>query len=188
MTDPAKQAKSALPGLAFLFALAAAAAVPASAQDVAAEPQRVCDALKQHGLATSPWATNDDAFQGAAIRNWRCLSEPLPIPGAGGGGFVTALNYFAEGRLRERVETIRLVLNLHQPATRAAGAARFAELAGALFANLGLAAPLELAEALAAARPQAWRPAYGDVRFEVWRRPIERLRLTIDLSPGRRRP
>ena len=188
MTDPGKQARSALPGLAFLFALAAAAPVSAFGQDVAAEPQRICDALKPDGLPTGPWATNDDAFQGVVIRNWRCLSEPLPIAGAGVGGFVTALNYFAEGRLRERVETIRLVLNVHQPATRAAGAARFAELAGAMFANLGLAAPPELADAVAAARAQTWRPAYGDVRFEVWRAPIERLRLTIDLSPGRRRP
>src|ERR1700754_2102985 len=99
MADAAKQARSTLRKLALLAMLVAVGGRAGHAQDIAIEPQRICDALAANGLATSPWATNDDAFQGVNIRNWRCLSEPLTFPGAGSGGFVTAINYFAEGRL-----------------------------------------------------------------------------------------
>lgn len=171
-----------------LFGLWAAAlamqAASAAAQTQALTPERACAALAAHGLATSPWATNDDAFGNVVVRNYRCLSEPLPVHG-GEGAFITAINYYVEGRLRERVETIRLVLNVHRPKTRAAGVQRFAELAQSLFANLGLAAPADLAAAVPERRQATWRQDYGTVRFEVWDKPVERLRLTIDLVPGR---
>lgn len=173
----------ALRRLAGLLAAALLWAAPAGAGEVT--PQRACAALDAKGLPTSPWATADDAFGKITVRNYRCLSEPLPIWG-GEGQFVTAINYYVEGRLRETVETIRLVLNVHRPKTRAEGVKRFSALAEALFANLGLAPPPELAAALPAARPGTWRRDYGEVRYEVWKSPIERLRLTIDLAPARR--
>lgn len=159
-------------------------AASGAAQTGAVTPERACAALAAEGLATSPWATNDDAFGGVVVRNYRCLSEPLPIHG-GEGAFITAINYYVEGRLKERVETIRLVLNVHRPKTRAAGVRRFVQLAQRLFAKLDLDAPPELAAALPERRPATWRQDYGTVRFEVWEKPIQRLRLTIDLAPGR---
>lgn len=176
------------------LALAAAAAVlcgvsagVAAAADIAMSPQRVCDALQGDGLPTSTWTAFDDPFDGIMVRNYRCLSEPLLIRG-GGGRFITALNYFAEGRVVERVETIRLVLNVHAPATREAGRQRFSQLLTALFANLGLTPPAELAASLRDGRDGTWRAEYGTVRFENWRNPIERVRLSILLTPARRRP
>lgn len=167
--------------------LAIALGVAARADDVSREPQRVCDALKADGLPTSAWSAHDDAFQGVVVRNFRCLSEPLLVRGATEAGrYITALNYFAEGRLGTRVETIRLVLNVHAPATREAGRQRFGNLSDALFRNLGLASPPELAAALRDSREGNWQAAYGSVRLENWRSPIERVRLTINLSPPRR--
>jgi len=159
----------------------------AAAPDVAMDPQRVCNALQAEGMPTSTWTAFDDPFEGIIVRNFRCLSEPLLIRG-GGGRFITALNYFAEGRVTERVETIRLVLNVHQPATREPGRQRFSQLVSALFGNLGLTAPAELASAVRDGRDGIWRADYGTVRFENWKAPIERVRLSIILTPARRRP
>jgi hypothetical protein len=169
------------------LALIVAAALLSTAGAARAEvtPERACAALAGEGLVMGPWTTGDDAFgQGVTVRNFRCLSEPLALPG-GEGRFVTSINYYVEGRLHTRVETVRLVLNVHRAKTRAAGLKRFVALAEALFANLGLAPPAELAAALPEAKPGSWRSAYGTVRFEVWKSPIERLRLTLDLAPPR---
>jgi len=170
-------------GLAVALSLAATAL----AQDVSREPQRVCDALRADGLPTSTWTAHDDPFNGVVVRSFRCLSEPLLVRGATEAGrYITALNYFAEGRLGTRVETIRLVLNVHAPGTREAGRNRFGHLAGSLFRNLGLVAPPELAAALHEKRAGLWQTEYGTVRLENWQSPIERVRLTINLSPPRR--
>ena len=175
-------------GAALLMAallLFGAAAARAEAAQAEVTPQRACAALAGEGLDMGPWTTNDDAFgERITVRNFRCLSEPLVIPG-GEGRFVTAINYYVEGRLHTRVETIRLVLNVHRPKTRAAGLKRFVRLADALFARLGLEPPAGLDAALSQAKPESWRRDYGGVRFEVWKSPIERLRLTLDLAPAR---
>src|SRR5690606_35296825 len=115
----------------------------AAAAQVEGKPAQACAALEAEGLVMSPWSTNGDAVGEVYVRNFRCLSEQLPVSG-GRGRFITAINYYAEGRLKDRVETIRLVLNVHRPQTRAAGARRFAELTDALFDNLNLAPPDEL--------------------------------------------
>jgi hypothetical protein len=165
--------------------LAAALALGASGARAEVTPERACAALTGEGLDMGPWTTGDDAFgERVTIRNFRCLSEPLVIPG-GEGRFVTSINYYVEGRLASRVETIRLVLNVHRRKTREAGLKRFVGLAEALFARLGLEPPAGLAEALRESEPRSWRAGYGGVRFEVWKAPIERLRLTLDLTPGR---
>ena len=172
---------------ALLAAALLSGAAPARAEgaEVEVTPAQACAALSSEGLVMSPWATNDDAFgERVVVRNHRCLSEPLVIPG-GEGRFVTTINYYVEGRLAERVETIRLVLNVHRPKTRAAGLERFVRLAEVLFAELGFEPPAELAAALSEAKPGSWRAGYGGVRFEVWKSPVERLRLTLDLGPAR---
>jgi hypothetical protein len=166
--------------------LVASLGEPALAADLAQDPARVCNALKAEGLPTSEWTAFDDAFGKIMVRNYRCLSEPMPIRGGGEGRFITALNYFAEGRVRERVETIRLVLNVHAKATRAAGLDRFGRLSASLFANLGVAPPAGLAAAIREAQPGSWNSDYGTVRFEVWQEPVERLRLSINLGAVRR--
>ena len=169
--------------LAAALLLSGAAAAQAAVGEVT--PAHACAALEGDGLAMGPWTTGDDAFgERITVRNFRCLSEPLVIPG-GEGRFVTTINYYVEGRLHTRVETIRLVLNVHRPKTRAAGLERFVKLADALFAKLGLEPPPGLDVALERAQPASWRRDYGGVRFEIWKSPIERLRLTLDLAPGR---
>lgn len=168
--------------------LAAGLGAPAGAADVALDPVRICDALKAEGLPTSQWTAFDDAFGNVMVRNYRCLSEPLPIRGGGEGRFITALNYFAEGRVPQRVETIRLVLNVHAKGTRAAGVERLVKLSASLFGNLGAAPPAGLAAAIREAQPGSWSHEYGTVRFEVWQEPVERLRLSINLGTAMRRP
>jgi len=161
---------------------------PAPAAESALDPLRVCDALKAEGLPTSPWTAFDDAFGNIVVRNYRCLSEPLTIRGGGEGRFITALNYFAEGRVPQRVETIRLVLNVHAKATRAAGIDRLVKLTASLFGSLGAPPPPALAAAIREAQPGSWNHDLGTVRFEVWQEPVERLRLSINIGAGARRP
>ena len=157
-----------------------------TADALSGEPRQVCDALKAEGLPTSTWTPFDDPFSGVLVRSYRCISEPLAVRG-GSDRFVTSLTYFAEGRLRERVETIRLVLNVHDPATREAGRQRFARVADRLLSSLEAVPPPELAVAIRDARPGNWPLAGAMLRFEIWQSPIERLRLTVDLRQDRRR-
>lgn len=174
-----------------LVALAATASiVPADgASPIASDPARVCNSLTAEGLPTSTWSIFNDDFKGIVVRNYRCLSEPVPIRGGQHGSFITSINYFAEGRFRDRVETVKLVLNVHDTSTRDAGVKKFTGLVGALFANLDLAPPPALADSMRDGKQATWKQEYGLVRYEVWRSPIERLRLTIEpIAPTAVRP
>lgn len=172
---------------AILAATFLLAALPAHAADgVFHEPRRVCDALAAEGLQAGPWTSYDDAFGNIVVRNWRCLSQALPIrEGATGLPVVTSLNYFAEGRTRERVERVKLVLNVHDPGSRGPGKRKFIELAQALFRNLGLGLPEGLATALRDDAPGRFVTEWGSVRFDRWTAPIERLRLTLEATGHR---
>jgi len=156
--------------------------------EIASDPPRICGALTAQGLPTSTWSAVDDSFGSVTVRNFRCLSEPLTIRGGGQGRFITSVNYFAEGRLVTRVETIRLVLNVHAKNTRQAGIERLLALSASLFGNLGSAPPPAMAAAIRDAQPGSWSHEFGTVRFEVWQEPVERLRLSINLGSGLRRP
>jgi hypothetical protein len=163
-----------------LAGLSAAVGSPAEAADVFREPQRICNALAERGLPTHAWKLVSEIVDHQQYRTFRCIAEPVPVGGARGAArSMTTLSFFAEGRFAERVEQVKLVLNVHDEATRELGKKQLNELASALFQRLGLDQPAELAEAIEEARPGSFRQSYGSVTFESWRMPVERLRITL---------
>jgi hypothetical protein len=165
-------------GLSLLFL--AVSPSEARAQSAAFDhPKTVCQGLAGEGFKVGDWARSADGFEGTQFTAYNCLSEPDVIQG-GSGSFLTTLNFFAEGRTADRVEIVKLVLNIHDRKTRDAGRDKFLAAGKALFRVLGITPSAELLAALEHGRAGDFAVASGRVRFEVWTLPVERQRLTIE--------
>src|SRR5271154_2370170 len=82
------------------------------------QPDQLCSSLINEGLVPGRWGRTNQGFEGTEFRAYNCLSPIVLIPGGSGGAFVTSINYFAEGRTNDRVEIVKLVLNVHDRKNR----------------------------------------------------------------------
>ena len=165
-------------GLWLVSALLAGAAQAQSADFD--HPRTVCQGLAGEGFKVGPWAQSAGAFEGTQFTAFNCISEPDVMPGNSASGFLTTLNFFAEGRTADRVEIVKLVLNVHDRKTRDTGRSKFIVTSKALFRVLGIAPSPEVLAALENGRAGDFATAFGRIRFEVWTVPVERQRLTIE--------
>jgi hypothetical protein len=166
-------------GLSLLFftILAGAARAQSAAFD---NPKTVCQGLAGDGFKVGSWARSAEGFEGTQFTAFNCLSEPQVIQGGSKSDFVTTLNFFAEGRTADRVEIVKLVLNVHDRKTRDAGRDKFLTASKTLFRMLGITPSADLTSALEHGRAGDFAVASGRIRFEVWTLPVERQRLTIE--------
>jgi hypothetical protein len=171
-----------------LVLIAMAVAGPTAAEPALfLHPKSVCEALNGEGLRGGQWRRDDEGFEDTNFQAYKCLSEGLIIPGGGNGSFVTSMNYFAEGRTNDRVEIVKLVLNVHNRKTREAGRGKFVATSKALFRALAIEPPAALVAALEQSVAGVFPFDGGRIRFEVWSVPVERQRLTIETSAVLRR-
>jgi Family of unknown function (DUF6030) len=166
-------------GLIPLFSVIYAGVV--QAQSAAFDnPRSVCQGLAGEGFKVGDWGRGAEGFEGTRFTAYSCLSEPDVVPGNTASGFLTTLNFFAEGRTADRVEIVKLVLNIHDRKTREAGRSKFLAASRALFRTLGIAPSSEITTALEQGHAGDFAAAFGRIRFEVWTVPVERQRLTIE--------
>jgi hypothetical protein len=144
------------------------------------DPMSVCEALAGEGLEAGQWRQDEEGFEGTEFTSYKCLSPGLAIAGGRNGPFVTSINYFAEGRTNDRVEIVKLVLNVHDRKTRDAGRAKFLAASKALLHALRIDPPPLLLTALEQSRAGVFAFDGGRIRFDVWTIPVERQRLTIE--------
>ena len=171
-----------------LLGLLAMAGVAADAERSSFwQPASICQVLAKDGLPTSEWRRNSEGFEGTLFNAYNCLSGSLIIAGGGNGPFVTSLNYFAEGRTNDRVEIVKLVLNVHDRKTRDAGRVKFIAASKTLLGALGVAPTATLFDALEKQHAGEFAFPDGRVRFEIWTTPAERQRLTIESIAARER-
>ena len=173
--------------LAFAFGLSAAAVDAAAAPALFDEPQRVCAALIDEGFVPGRWSRSNRGFEGTQFSAYNCLSPILLITGGNGGPFVTSMNYFAEGRTNDKVEIVKLVLNVHDRTNRDAGRAKFVATTKALLAALHIDPSAAFLQALQAPRSSTLIFDGGRASFEVWTVPVERERLTIESATALQR-
>jgi hypothetical protein len=165
-----------------------AAARPSEAQRARFDdPPSVCGALLRQGVDVGQWRRSGEDFDQTGFYAYACLSDPVVIQGSGNPPFVTSLNYFAEGRTIDRVEIVKLVLNVHDRKTRDAGRTKFVEASKALFGALAIDPPPALTAALEQSHAGEFPFSGGRIRFEVWSVPVERQRLTIETGTVLRR-
>jgi hypothetical protein len=159
----------------------------AQAQSAAFDhPKTVCQGLAGEGFKVGDWARSAEGFEGTQFTSFNCLSEPDVIQGGTNSGFFTALNFFVEGRTADRVEIVKLVLNVHDRKTRDAGRDKFLAASKTLFRVLGITPSPQLMAALERGRAGDFAEAFGRIRFEVWTVPVERQRLTIESNTALR--
>jgi hypothetical protein len=164
-----------------LLPLSALFAGAVQAQSAAFDnPSAVCQSLAGEGFKIGDWGRGSEGFEGTQFTAYNCLSEPDVVPGNTASGFLTTLNFFAEGRTIDRVEIVKLVLNVHDRTTRDSGRSKFLTASKALFRVLGIAPSPAFMTALENGRAGDFAAAFGRVRFEVWTVPVERQRLTIE--------
>jgi Family of unknown function (DUF6030) len=163
--------------LALCLALVAGAAAAQPARFT--EPKAVCKALSGEGFVSGGWRKDDEGFEETNFLAYKCLSEGFIIPGSE-GAFVTSLNYFAEGRTVDRVEIVKLVLNIHNRKTRNAGRDKFVQSGKVLLHALGIEPPAAFLAALEQSKAGVFPIEGGRIRYEVWSIPVERQRLTIE--------
>jgi hypothetical protein len=161
---------------ALCLALAAGAAGAQSARLL--DPKGVCRALSSEGFGAGALGHNTEGFEDTGFSTYKCLSDGVVIPG-GSGTFVTSLNYFAESRTADRVEIVKLVLNVHNRKTRDAGRTKFIASIKSLLQALAIDPPAALLAALDKSTAGTFPIDGGRIRFEVWSLPVERQRLTI---------
>jgi hypothetical protein len=169
--------------LALAFVAGVAAAQPARLS----EPKAVCQALSGEGFTSGTWRKDEKGFEDTNFLAYKCLSEGFIIPGGNGAAFVTSLNYFAEGRTIDRVEIVKLVLNVHNRQTRDAGRKKFIDASKAVLRALQINPPPALLAALDQSKAGLFPIEGGRIRYEVWSIPIERQRLTIETDAVVRR-
>jgi hypothetical protein len=170
---------------AFLFGFSAINAADA-APALFDQPERVCAALIGEGLVPGRWGRSNQGFEGTEFTAYNCLSPIMLIQG-GSGPFVTSINYFAEGRTNDKVEIVKLVLNVHDRRNRDAGRAKFIEAAKALLKALYINPSATFLQALQEPRNDVFAFDGGGVRFEVWTIPVERERLTVETTTALQR-
>ncbi len=168
-----------LSGLSLLsFAIFAGAAQAQSASFD--HPKAVCQSLAGEGFKVGDWSRSTESFEGTRFTSFNCLSEPDVIQGNSAANFFTALNFFAEGRTADRVEIVKLVLNIHDRKTREAGRSKFLAASKTLFRVFGITPSADLMAALEHGHAGDFAVPFGRIRFEVWTVPVERQRLTIE--------
>src|SRR5882724_5909761 len=121
-----------------LMAVAAPAAQPLAAFG---SPKAVCGALDGEGFRVGSWRRDSEGFEGTDFFAFKCIADPVIVPGPGNASFFTSLNFFAEGRTVDRVEIVKLVLNVHDPKSRDKGRAKFAATSACLLRSLGITPP-----------------------------------------------
>jgi hypothetical protein len=168
--------------------------LPAAAIDAAGaepalfdQPEGVCGALINEGLVPGRWGRTNQGFEGAEFRAYNCLSPIMLVPGGNGGVFVTSMNYFAEGRTNDRVEIVKLVLNVHDRTNRDAGRAKFIATSKALFKALDIRPTETFLQSLQQPHNDTLAFDGGRISFEVWTVPVERERLTIESTTALQR-
>ena len=164
----------------FLLSFAILAGAPRAQSAAFDNPKTVCQSLAGDGFKVGSWGRSAEGFEGTQFTAFNCLSEPQVIEGGGNSSFVTTLNFFAEGRTADRVEIVKLVLNVHDRKTRNAGRDKFIAVSKTLFRVLGITPSSDLTAALEHGRAGDFAVAFGRIRFEVWTLPVERQRLTIE--------
>lgn len=174
--------------LALLLGLSAAAIDAADAEPPLFDrPESVCAALINEGLVPGRWGRTNQGFEGTEFRAYNCLSPIMLIQGGNGGVFVTSINYFAEGRTNDRVEIVKLVLNVHDRTNRDAGRTKFIATAKALLTALNIHPTETFLLALQQPRNDTLAFDGGRISFEVWTVPVERERLTIESATALQR-
>ncbi len=166
-----------------MAAIDAAVAAPALFD----QPASICAALIGEGLVPGRWGRSNEGFEGTEFSAYNCISPIMLIQGGNGGPFVTSINYFAEGRTNDKVEIIKLVLNVHDRTNRTAGRAKFVEATEALLKTLAISPSAAFLQALREAHADTFVFDGGRIRFEVWTIPVERERLTIESTTALQR-
>jgi hypothetical protein len=172
--------------LALFAPVAALPAIAMAELPAFGTPKHVCSALDDQGVRGGIWKRDNAGFEGTDFFAFKCISDPVLVQGAANSSFFTTLNYFAEGRTVDHVEIVKLVLNIHDSKSRDQGRAQFTAMSAALLHALDIAPPPELTEAMRDVRAVDVPTAFGRIRFEVWKVPVERQRLTIEASTALR--
>ena len=137
-------------------------------------------------LLRGTWREDEEGVEDTNFLACKCLFEGFIIPGGNGAAFVTSVNYFAEGRTIDRVEIVKLVLNIHDQ-TLDAGRKKCGDASKALLRAVQNKPPPALLAALHQSKAGVFRIEGGRIRYEVWSIPIERQRLTIETGAVVRR-
>src|SRR4051794_39546621 len=151
-----------------LVAACPIAACGAAAANILREPDRLCTILADRDLPTGSWGAVQEIIDDQQYRTFRCIAEPIPVRGARGSSkSMTSLAFFAESRFGDRVEQVKLVLNVHDEAARDVGKKKLKEIAAVLFERLEIEEPAELPGAIDETRAGTFRQPYGSVVFGV---------------------
>jgi hypothetical protein len=131
----------------------------------------LCEALNTEGLHTRFWKDVGTHFQ--------CITPYVEIGAAGPSGMATNIAYYVTGPALRRANSLDLVLNVNNRATRLAGKKRLTLATETLFAKLGLKPPLGLLPAIASDKQYSIKEPYGVVAFKIDRSNIDTLMVSI---------
>ena len=135
----------------------------------------LCAALASEGLATSVWKrTMYEAEH-------QCITTYVGIGTAGPAGMATNIAYYVTGDSATRANSIKIVVNVNNRATKAVAKQRLLSATKTLFAKLGKQPPPAMLAAITGDKPFVARQPYGRIAYEIEHGKIDTL--TVSIAP-----
>lgn len=106
----------------------------------------LCGALKSDGLSTRPWKSIGGT-------DYQCITPYVDIGTPGPTGMQTNIAYYVTGLAPKRANSLKIVLNVNNLASRKLGKLRLRAATNTLFSKIGIELPAGLIPAVVAEKP-----------------------------------
>ncbi|MCC5635761.1 hypothetical protein LC593_07820 [Nostoc sp. CHAB 5844] len=144
-----------------------------SPQFILNKPNKVCNALAGFGLQSQSWTYDGLGYY--------CSTPYVDIGSKGIFGLANNMAFYAESKVANTVQTLKLVLNINNKASKSVAVHQFKKLTLALFEELSLSIPDGLIPSIHEEKNNSFEKNYGTVELEVETSRIETLRVIIKL-------
>lgn len=149
-----------------------------AANDIFAQPQRLCSALVSDGLRTEGWKPNK-----ATPGEWSCKTTLIPFGTAGSNGMENNIAFYVNGTSSNRANDIRLKININNANERTQAFSRLESATQSLFKAISQSIPRELSTAISQQRPIAINTSFGRVELVLKPGQIDSLKVVLTITP-----